>query len=128
MLVYPQGLESIAAFFSCLDAGVVAIPAPTLLSDAAQTHFANTRSDRIQPRRHPTLSSSTRSVLPSRFAASTENFLEIKDARERYTNIKISYLLQKMAEYEDIAILTFVNLLHEEKSDRPRQCFLSAYL
>lgn len=28
LLVYPQGLESIAAFFGCLYAGVVAIPAP----------------------------------------------------------------------------------------------------
>ncbi|WP_375468997.1 hypothetical protein [uncultured Nostoc sp.] len=39
----------------------------------------------------------------------------------RYTNIKISYLLQKMAEYEDIAILTFVSLLYQEKSDRQRR-------
>jgi hypothetical protein len=38
-------------------------------------------------------------------------------ARDRYTNLKTSYLLQKMAEYKDIAILTFINLLHEEKSD-----------
>ncbi|MHC5731468.1 MAG: AMP-binding protein, partial [Nostoc sp.] len=28
LLVYPQGLEAIAAFFGCLYAGVVAIPAP----------------------------------------------------------------------------------------------------
>lgn len=28
LLVYPQGLESIATFFGCLYAGVVAIPAP----------------------------------------------------------------------------------------------------
>ena len=28
LLVYPQGLESIAAFFGCLYAGIVAIPAP----------------------------------------------------------------------------------------------------
>ena len=28
LLVYPQGLDAIAAFFGCLYAGVVAIPAP----------------------------------------------------------------------------------------------------
>ncbi|MEH2409587.1 hypothetical protein [Nostoc sp.] len=28
-----------------------------------------------------------------------------------------------MAKYEDIAILTFVNLLHEEKSDRTNNTF-----
>ncbi|MEO0843076.1 MAG: AMP-binding protein [Cyanobacteria bacterium J06643_5] len=31
LLVYPQGLDAIAAFFGCLYAGVVAIPAPGLL-------------------------------------------------------------------------------------------------
>ena len=31
---------------------------------------------------------------------------EVKDARDRYANLEISYLLQKMEEYEGIAILT----------------------
>ena len=31
---------------------------------------------------------------------------EVKDARDRYANIEIGYLLQKMEEYEGIAILT----------------------
>ena len=31
---------------------------------------------------------------------------EIQDARDRYANIEVSYLLQKMEEYEGIAILT----------------------
>ncbi|MEH1861781.1 MAG: hypothetical protein V7L21_28155 [Nostoc sp.] len=38
-------------------------------------------------------------------------------ARDRSTFIKIGYLLQKMAGYEDIAILSFVSLLHEEGSN-----------
>ena len=31
---------------------------------------------------------------------------EVKDARDRYANIEVSYLLQKMEEYEGVAILT----------------------
>jgi acyl-CoA synthetase (AMP-forming)/AMP-acid ligase II len=62
LLVYPQGLESIVAFFGCLYAGVVAIPAPApeaarlkrilprleaIAADAGASLILTTANDRI---------------------------------------------------------------------------------
>ena len=62
LLLYPQGLESIAAFFGCLYAGVVAIPAPApegtrlkrilprleaIAADAGASLILTTANDRI---------------------------------------------------------------------------------
>ena len=50
---------------------------------------------------------------------------EIQDARDRYANIEVSYLLQKMEEYEGIAILT-TNLRSnmDEAFERRLRCII----
>lgn len=51
LLVYPQGLEAIAALFGCLYAGVVAIPAPAPETSRLNEHCRGWR--RSQRMREP---------------------------------------------------------------------------
>ncbi|MEG3918034.1 AMP-binding protein [Microcoleus sp. T3_A4] len=64
LLVYPQGLESIATFFGCLYAGVVAIPAPA--PEAARLKRILPRLEAIAADAGASLILTTASLLASR--------------------------------------------------------------
>jgi len=64
LLVYPQGLESIAAFFGCLYAGVVAIPAPA--PEAARLKRILPRLEAIAADARASLILTTASLLANR--------------------------------------------------------------
>ena len=61
LLLYPAGLEFIAAFFGCLYAGVIAVPLPP--PNMAQPHRALSRLRAIANDAHPTVVLTTSSIL-----------------------------------------------------------------
>jgi acyl-CoA synthetase (AMP-forming)/AMP-acid ligase II len=61
LLLYPTGLEFIAAFFGCLYAGVIAVPVPS--PNPAQPHRGLSRLSAIADDAEPTIGLTTSSIL-----------------------------------------------------------------